>query len=105
MNTRKRIVEDLARVAGGALGTLAGLKAEMEAFVKERLEKIIADLDLVRRDEFDAVAEMAALAREQQEKLEIRLAELEARLAGAKPENAAPKTPRRRGVRVPKADT
>ncbi|MCC7166352.1 MAG: accessory factor UbiK family protein [Rhodospirillales bacterium] len=101
MNTRKRIVEDLARVAGGALGTLAGLKAEMEAFVKERLEKIIADLDLVRRDEFEAVAEMAALAREQQEKLESRLAELEARLNGAKPETAAPKTPRRRGVRTP----
>lgn len=101
MNTRKRIVEDLARVAGGALGTLAGLKAEMEAFVKERLEKIIADLDLVRRDEFEAVAEMAAMAREQQEKLEGRLAELEARLTGAKPETTAPKTPRRRGVRTP----
>jgi BMFP domain-containing protein YqiC len=84
MQTSNRLFDDLARVASGAFNTLSGLREEIETRVRERVERMAADLDLVTREEFDAVRAMAAKARAGQEAVEARLAELEAELAAAK---------------------
>jgi BMFP domain-containing protein YqiC len=83
MQTNSRILEDLAKVASGAASTLVGVKQEVDALVRQRIERFAADLDLVTREEFDAVKAVATAARTEQERLERRLAELEARLATA----------------------
>jgi BMFP domain-containing protein YqiC len=83
MATENRLFEDLTRVASGALGTLGGLREEIETRVREQAERLISRMNLVRREEFDAVQAMAAKARMAQEALEIRVAALEARLATA----------------------
>lgn len=92
MQTSNRLFDDLARVASGAFNTLSGLREEIETRVRERVERMAADLDLVSREEFDAVRAMAAKARAGQEELEGRLAGLEAELAALK---AAKPTARR----------
>lgn len=84
MQTRNRILDDLARLAGGAAGTLAGVKEEAEGLVRQRMEKLLTSMDLVAREEFEAVRDMAAKARAEQEKLEARVAALEAALKRAK---------------------
>ncbi|MCC7427342.1 MAG: accessory factor UbiK family protein [Alphaproteobacteria bacterium] len=76
-----RLRDDMAGVAGGALSALAGLRRELAAMVQARVDACVARLQLVPREEFEAVREMAARARAEQEKLAARLAELEARLA------------------------
>jgi len=81
MAERPRIFDDLAGVAGGALSALVGIREEIEAVVRARIEEAIRRLDLVRREEFDAVAELAANARAGQEQAEARIAALEARIA------------------------
>ncbi|MCC6719950.1 MAG: accessory factor UbiK family protein [Acetobacteraceae bacterium] len=81
MADRPRLLDDLAGVAGGAVSALVGLRDEAEALVRARVDETLRRLDLVRRDEFEAVAEMAARAREGQEAAETRLAAIEAKLA------------------------
>ncbi|MDR3538176.1 MAG: accessory factor UbiK family protein [Acetobacteraceae bacterium] len=81
MSDRPRFFDDLAGVAGGAISALAGLREEAEAIVRARLDETIRKLDLVRREEFEAVAVLAANARSGQEAAETRLAEMGARLA------------------------
>ena len=87
MATENRIFEDLARVASGALGTLTGMREELETRIREQVERMLDRMNLVRREEFDAVQAMVAKARMTQEALEARVAALEARLAtsGDKP--------------------
>ena len=89
MQTDSHILDDVARVATGAMGAASGLKGELDAMVKRRLEGILAQMDLVPRDEFDAVKEMAARARSESEALAERVARLEARLAAADGETHA----------------
>ncbi len=91
MSSRPRLFDDVSRLAGDAATAIGGLKDEMETAVKQRLERVLSDLDLVRREEFEAVRAMAAAAREEQEKLAARLAKLEAAAKPAKP--AAAKKP------------
>jgi BMFP domain-containing protein YqiC len=79
MQSQNRFFDDLSRVAAGAMGTLAGVKGEVESRLREQLERVLAGMDLVRREEFEAVKEMAAKARAAQEDLERRMAALEAR--------------------------
>ena len=81
MQSQNRIFDDLARVAGGALGALTSLKDEIEAMVRDRMERFMSDGNFVRRDEFDVVRAMAAEARADQERLAQRVAELERLLA------------------------
>jgi hypothetical protein len=81
MAERPRFFEDLAGVAGGAISALAGLREETEAMIRARVDETIRRLELVRREELDAVAELAARARAGQEAAEARLAAIEARLA------------------------
>lgn len=80
MESRNRLFEDLAKIAGSAAGSLSGLKDEIEARARQRLEDVAARLDLVTREDFDAVLAVAIKAREEQEHLEKRVAELEAQM-------------------------
>ena len=80
MQSQNRIFDDLAKVAGGALGALANLKQEIETMVRDRIERFMADANMVPREEFDAVKAMAAEARTQQEHLSARVAALEAQV-------------------------
>lgn len=84
MQTDNRLLDDLARVATGALGALHEAKGEVRARVRDQLERVLGDLDLVSREEFDAVKAMAAAARAENEALAKRLAALEAGLSGTK---------------------
>ncbi|MBK8209669.1 MAG: accessory factor UbiK family protein [Rhodospirillales bacterium] len=80
MQTSNRFFDDLAKVASGAASTLVGVKQEIEALARQQVERLVAEFDLVRRDEFEAVQAMAANARAEQERLEHRVAALEEKL-------------------------
>lgn len=95
MQSKNRVLDDLARVANGAVSTLVGVKGEIEAMVRAQVERLLARFDLVERDEFDAVKAMAAKARAEQERLEKRVAALEAKL-GVKAKTAARSTAKSR---------
>jgi BMFP domain-containing protein YqiC len=82
MQTENRLLDDLARMANGALNTLSGLREEIESRVRERVERMLADIDMVPREEFEAVRAMAQKARAAQEDLAARVDELERRIAG-----------------------
>ncbi|GAN79271.1 accessory factor UbiK family protein [Acidocella aminolytica] len=77
MTERPKFFDDIAGVAGGAISALAGLKDEVSSLVKARVEEAVRRLDLVSREEFDAMAELARRAREQAEALERRVEALE----------------------------
>ncbi len=98
MQTSNRILDDLARVAGGALGTLNGVRAEIESLVRQRLERAMATMDLVPREEFEAVKAMAAKAREENEALARRIAALEAAAKPAASRAAAKRAPSRKAA-------
>lgn len=80
MQSNNRLLDDIARAANGALGALGGLKAELDQQVKALVERFLKSQDLVTREEFEAVKEMAARARDENEELRARLARLEARV-------------------------
>jgi BMFP domain-containing protein YqiC len=90
MQSQNRIFDDIARVAGGAVGALSGVRDEIEARLRDQLERVLAGMDLVSREEFEAVKAMAAKAREEQERLLLRIEALESRLAQS--ESPAPDT-------------
>ena len=94
MSDRPRFFDDLAGVAGGALSALAGLREEAEALVRARLDEAIRRLDLVKREELEALAELAANARAGQEAAEARLTEVMERLAALEVRVAALETRR-----------
>jgi BMFP domain-containing protein YqiC len=93
MAERPRFFDDMAGVAGGALSALTGLREEAEALLRARVDEAIRRLDLVRREELDAVRTLAANARAGQEAAELRVAALEARLAALESRVAPPTTP------------
>ncbi|MGH6912174.1 MAG: accessory factor UbiK family protein [Geminicoccales bacterium] len=100
MQTENRLLDDLARMANGALNTLSGLREEIENRVRERVERLLADMDMVPREEFEAVKAMAQKARAE---LTARLAELEGRLSGSKPKAARKPRSAAARRRTPKA--
>jgi BMFP domain-containing protein YqiC len=81
MSDRPRFFDDLAGVAGGAISALAGLREEAEAMIRARLDDLIQRLDLVRREELEAIQELAANARAGQEAAEAKASALETRIA------------------------
>ena len=95
MQTDNRFLDGMAKFLTNAAGAAQAFKAEMETMVKARIEKMIADLDFVPRDEFDAVKAMAAKARTDNEKLAARVAELEAKLGMGKPKRKSAGRPRK----------
>lgn len=85
MQSEKRILDDISKVITGLAGTVAGVGREAEAGFKERAREWVAGLDLVSREEFEAVKAMAATARAEAEELKARVEALEAASAKAKP--------------------
>lgn len=80
MQTNNKVFDDLAKMAGGAVSTIVGVRDEFKALVRQQAESLILDMDLVPREEFDAMKAVAIKARTEQEKLEKRVAALEAQL-------------------------
>lgn len=79
MNTPNRLLDDVARLVTDAAGAAQGVRREVETVVKTQMQRLLADMDVVTREEFEAVREMAILAREENDRLAARLAALEAR--------------------------
>lgn len=79
MQSENRLFDDLARVLNGAAGTFAGMGREAEAMMRTRVRDFVGGLDMVSRDEFEAVKLMAAAAREENALLRARLDALETR--------------------------
>lgn len=94
MQTESRIFDDIARVASGALSALGGVKDEIETRVRERIERLAAEMDLVSREELDAAKAVAVKARAAQEDLETKVAALEARVAALESAAAPARRPR-----------
>ncbi len=80
MSTPTRFFDELAKVLSGAAGAAQGLRNEIDSLVKSQVERLAADMDLVRREEFDVVKDMASKARQENEALKVRLAELQAEI-------------------------
>lgn len=80
MQTRDKLFDDLSQLMTNAAGMAQGMKSEAETAFRGLVDRWLADADLVTREEFDAVREMALKAREENEALAARLAELEKKL-------------------------
>jgi BMFP domain-containing protein YqiC len=80
--TRGPIFDDFARLMTDAAGMAQGVKREIDTVVKTQLERLLSSMDVVTREEFEAVRDMAVLAREENDKLAKQIADLEAKLAG-----------------------
>ena len=79
--TSNPILDDLARLMTDAAGMAQGVRREAETLAKTQIERLLSTMDVVTREEFEAVREMAILAREENDKLAARIADLEAKLA------------------------
>lgn len=77
MQSENRIFEDLTRMLNGAAGTFAGMTREAQAGLQERVRDWVGGMDLVSRDEFEAVKAMAIAARDENDRLRARLDALE----------------------------
>jgi len=98
MQSENRLLDDLAKIAGGAFSSFSTLKDEAEARLHEKLEKILVRMDLVKRDEFEAVQALAIRAREENEALAKQLNELQAQLRAQLAGTARPKQRKRRAA-------
>ena len=78
-----RLFDELAKFMGNAAGAAQGIRREIDLLVKSQVERVLGDLAVVQREEFDAVREMAERAREENELLKARLAKLEAGFAAS----------------------
>jgi BMFP domain-containing protein YqiC len=76
--TDNPFLDGLAKFFTDAAGAAQSLRSEIDTFVKARLEKLVADMDFVPREEFEAVRDMASKARAENARLEARIAALEA---------------------------
>jgi len=84
--TTNRFFDEMARLMNDAAGVAQGMRREFDTLMRTQAERILRDLDVVKREEFEAVKEMAQLAREENEALKARIATLEAALGkGAAP--------------------
>ena len=87
--TSNRFFDEAARLMNDAAGVAQGVRREFDTMLRHQAERILGDLDVVKREEFEAVKEMARLAREENEALKARIVALEARLE-AKPSEPGP---------------
>ena len=88
--TTNRLLDEVARLMNDAAGVAQGIRREIETLFRTQAERWLRDLDLVKREEFEAVKDMARLAREENEALKARIAALEARIAAAASAPGAP---------------
>lgn len=80
MQTTSSVFDDLARLMTGAMGMAQGMSDEAKSFMRAHADRFVAEMDLVSRDEFDAVKEVAAQARAEADALKARVEALEAAL-------------------------
>ncbi|MBV8972449.1 MAG: accessory factor UbiK family protein [Sphingomonadaceae bacterium] len=83
MQSQNRIFEDMSKIATSAMGTMAGVGREVETMVRARVRELVGGMDMVERDEFEAVKAMAATARAEVESLKAEIAALRAAAAGS----------------------
>jgi len=94
VQTTNRFFDEAARLMNDAAGVAQGVRREFETLFRTQAERILRELDVVRRDDFEAVKEMARIAREDSEALKARVAALEAALAAkGEASPAAPAAP------------
>ena len=84
MQRTSGLMDDMARLMTGAIGVAQGVQEEARTFVRAQAERVAADMDLVSRDEFEAVKALAARALDEVEALKERVAALEAALSSRK---------------------
>jgi BMFP domain-containing protein YqiC len=86
--TNNRFFDEVARLMNDAAGVASGVRREFDTLFRTQAERILNELDVVKREEFEAVKEMARLAREENEALKGRIADLERKLqqGGTRPE-------------------
>ena len=87
--TTNRFFDEIGRLMNDAAGAAQGMKREVDTLWRNQAEKILRDLDVVKREEFEAVKDMARLAREENEALKARIAAVEGKLA-ISPDNVGP---------------
>ena len=97
--TSNRFFDEMARLMNDAAGVAQGVRREFDTLFRTQAERILRDLDVVQREEFEAVKEMARLAREENEALKARIAALEAKLGPSRSRSS-----RRRRRRLGRAD-
>jgi BMFP domain-containing protein YqiC len=83
VQTTNRFFDELARLLNDAGGVAQGVRREFDTLFRTQAERMLRDLDVVSREEFEAVKEMARLAREENEALKARVAVLEAKAGSA----------------------
>jgi BMFP domain-containing protein YqiC len=83
--TSNRFFDEIGRLMNDAAGAAQGVKREVDTVMRNQAERILRDLDVVKREEFEAVKDMARLAREENEALKARIAALEAKLGVSAP--------------------
>ena len=80
--TSNRFLDEVARLMNDAAGVAGGVRREFDTLIKTQAERVLRELDVVQREDFEAVKDMARLAREENEALKVRIAALEAKLGG-----------------------
>jgi BMFP domain-containing protein YqiC len=83
--TSSKFFDELAKLMSNAAGAAQNVRKEFDSLVRTQIERSMAGMDVVQREEFEAVKQMAAKAREENERLQQRIAQLEARLATTAP--------------------
>ena len=83
VQTTNRIFDEMAKLMNDAAGVASGVRKEVETIFQAQAERILRNLDVVTREEFEAIKEMAAKARDENERLSTRIAELEKKLCAA----------------------
>jgi BMFP domain-containing protein YqiC len=80
-SSSSRIFDELGKLMTDAAGVASGVRKEMDGVVKSQIERLLRDADVVTREEFEAIREMAVLAREENESLKARIDALEKAIA------------------------
>ena len=93
VQTTNRIFDEMARLMNDAAGVASGVRREFDTVFRTQAERILRDLDVVQREEFEAVKEMARIAREENEALKARIEALEGALARTGPAAAGATPP------------
>ncbi|HWK00308.1 MAG TPA: accessory factor UbiK family protein [Xanthobacteraceae bacterium] len=83
MQTSNRFFDEISRLMNDAAGVAGGVRKEVETLFQAQAEKFLRNMDVVTREEFEAIKEMAAKARDENDRLAARIAELEKKLGGA----------------------
>ena len=90
MQSQNRIFEDMSKISTSAMGTMAGVGREVETMIRRRIKDAVGGLDMVGRDEFEAVKAMAAAARDENDALKARIVALEAKAGASAKLRASP---------------